>query len=102
VTEYAEIEPYWFVSKYDRTYAEGVYQPLYDYNALFLAKAYILEEPYDELVKNLDVPAFYRGDLFYIQNLVAALTQGSLPNAKEEGPPVQYRRRRWSRRSRAR
>jgi hypothetical protein len=76
LTEYNDIEPYWFVSKYDRTYAEGVYQPLYDYNALFLAKAYILEEPYDELVKYLDVSAFYRGDLFYIQDLVAALTVG--------------------------
>lgn len=80
VKEYNDVEPYWFVSKFDQTYGEGVYQPLYDYNALFLAKAYILEEPYDELVKFLDVPAFYRGDLFYIQNLVAALKAGGNPN----------------------
>jgi len=79
LTEYDEVEPNWFVSKFDQTYGEGVYQPLYDYNALFLAKAYILQEPYDELVKYLDVPAFYRGDLFYIQNLVAALSAGGSP-----------------------
>jgi outer membrane protein assembly factor BamB len=94
VTEYNDIEPYWFVSKFDQTYAEGVYQPLYDYHALFLARAYILQEPYAELVKYLDVPAFYRGDLFYIQDLVAALTQGSSPSTEEEEPPIHYRRRR--------
>jgi outer membrane protein assembly factor BamB len=80
LTEYNEVEPYWFVSKFDQTYGEGVYQPLYDYNALFQAKAYILQEPYAELVPYLDVPAFYRGDLFYLQNLVAALTVTEIPD----------------------
>jgi hypothetical protein len=46
---------------------------LYDYSALFQAKAYILKEPREVLLKYLDVPAFGRGDLFYIQNLVVAL-----------------------------
>jgi hypothetical protein len=40
---------------------------------LFQARAYVLQQPFSELVKYLDVPAFERGDLFYIQNLVAAL-----------------------------
>jgi hypothetical protein len=40
---------------------------------MFQAKAWILKEPRDELVKYLDVPGFPRGDLFYIQNLVAAI-----------------------------
>ncbi len=71
--EYTFVAPYWFVSKFDSTWNEGTLQQLYDYPALFQAKAYILNEPYDDLVKYLDVPAFYRGDLFYIQNLVAAL-----------------------------
>ena len=73
LNEYETIEAYWFVSRYDRTFNEGVFQPLYDYHALFQAKAYILQEPFDELVKYLDVPAFQRGDLHYIQNLVALL-----------------------------
>lgn len=73
VDEYEYVAPYWFVAKFDDSYGEGTFQSLYDYPALFQAKAYILQQPYDELVKWLDAPGFYRGDLFYIQNLVAAL-----------------------------
>ena len=73
INEYEYVAPYWFVSKFDGSYGEGTFQHLYDYPALFQAKAYILKQPYDELVKWLDVPAFYQGDLFYIQNLVSAL-----------------------------
>ncbi len=46
---------------------------LYNYNAMFIAKAFILGESRDELAKYLDVPAFATGDLFYIQNLVTAI-----------------------------
>ena len=73
VKEYTYVAPYWFVAGFDDSYGEGTFQSLYDYPSLFQAKAYILKQPYDEMVKWLDVPAFYRGDLFYIQNLVAAL-----------------------------
>jgi outer membrane protein assembly factor BamB len=73
INEYEAVAPYWFVPKFDASYGEGTFQHLYDSPALFQAKAYILKQPYDELVKWLDVPAFYQGDLFYIQNLVAAL-----------------------------
>lgn len=73
INEYSYVAPYWFVSKFDDSYGEGTMQHLYDYPALFQAKAYILSQPYHELVKWLDVPAFYQGDLFFIQNLVAAL-----------------------------
>jgi outer membrane protein assembly factor BamB len=74
LNEYTYVAPYWFVAGFDDSLGEGTFQPLYDYPALFQAKAYILKQPYSELVKWLDVPAFYRGDLFYIQNLVAALS----------------------------
>ncbi len=74
VNEYHYVAPYWFVAKFDNSYGEGTFQPLYDVPALFQARAYILKQPYSELVKWLDAPAFYRGDLFYIQNLVAALS----------------------------
>jgi outer membrane protein assembly factor BamB len=73
LTEYEGTRPYWFVSKYDQTSGEGVFHPLYDHVALFEAKAWILQEPYEQLVKYLDVPAFYRGDLYFLQKLVAAL-----------------------------
>ena len=40
---------------------------------MFRAKAYVLEEPAEQLLKYIDVPAFETGDLFYIQNLVTIL-----------------------------
>jgi hypothetical protein len=73
VDEYTYVAPYWFVSQFDDSYGEATFQHLYNSPALFQAKAWILKQPYDELVKWLDVPAFNQGDLFYIQNLVAAL-----------------------------
>lgn len=73
VQEYNQIAPYWFVSRYNAVVNEGVRQNLYDVNALFLAKAYILRESRLELTKYLDAPAFERGDLLYIQNLIAAI-----------------------------
>jgi hypothetical protein len=79
INEYEYVAPYWFVTKFDASYGEGTLQHLYDSPALFQAKAYILKQPYDELVKWLDAPAFYRGDLFYIQNLVAVLNAAVNP-----------------------
>ena len=73
VNEYTYVAPYWFVASFDDSYGEGTYQSLYDSPSLFQAKAWILKQSYNELVKWLDVPAFYRGDLFYIQNLAAAM-----------------------------
>jgi hypothetical protein len=73
VDEYNYTGPYWFVARYNGVVDEGVMQNLYDYPAIFQAKAYILKESRDELTKYLDVSAFERGDLFYIQNLIAAI-----------------------------
>ncbi len=70
---YTSVAPYWFVTRFEASYAESIVQPLYDYSALFAAKAMILNAPQGELAKYLDVPAFARGDLFYIQNLVQVL-----------------------------
>ena len=73
LAEYEQIAPYWFVSFAEEGFGENALTPLYDSQALFLAKAWILEEPGIELEQYLDVPAFARGDLFYIQKLVAAI-----------------------------
>jgi outer membrane protein assembly factor BamB len=70
---YVSLAPYWFVTKFEASYAESIVQPLYDYAALFAAKAMIEHTSQAELARYLDVPAFARGDLFYIQNLVLAL-----------------------------
>jgi hypothetical protein len=71
--EYNQIAPYWLAARYNGVLNEGVRQHLYDSNALFQAKAYILKESRAELTKYLDAPAFERGDLLYIQNLIAAI-----------------------------
>ncbi|CAG0937086.1 Serine/threonine-protein kinase AfsK [Thermoflexales bacterium] len=70
---YTSVAPYWFVTWFEASYAESIVQPLYDYAALFAAKSMISNATQDELARYLDVPAFARGDLFYIQNLVQVL-----------------------------
>ncbi|HMN31407.1 MAG TPA: hypothetical protein PKE45_24865, partial [Caldilineaceae bacterium] len=59
--EYNYVGPYWFVNGFDGAVGEGTLSSLYNSPALFQAKAYILQQPYGELVKYLDAPAFYRG-----------------------------------------
>jgi hypothetical protein len=73
VDEYNRIAPYWFVARYNATVGEGVRENLYDYHGMFLANAYVIQPGQAQVAKYLDVPAFERGDLFYIQNLVAAI-----------------------------
>jgi hypothetical protein len=75
--EYTYLAPYWFEAKPETAFGEGVLQQLYDYPSIFAAKAMILQEPYQELAKYIDVPAASVGDLFYIQNLVIAIEAGS-------------------------
>lgn len=70
---YETVTPLWFATNIETAYAEGTINHLYDVNAIFQAKALILDEDRGELSKYLDVPAFPRGDLFYIQNLVSLL-----------------------------
>jgi hypothetical protein len=73
IEEYSSVAPYWFVADYSTAHSESANQNFYDYHALFQARALILQESGDELVKFLDVPAVQVGDLFYIQNLVTLL-----------------------------
>jgi hypothetical protein len=73
LAEYEQLAPYWFISFAEEGFGENALVPLYDGQALFLAKAWILQEPGAELEHYLDVPAFPRGDLFYLQKLVAAI-----------------------------
>ena len=73
IGEYEKLAPYWFVSLATEGYAENAVNPLYDGHSLFMARAWILKELGNELEPYLDVPGFYRGDLFYIQKLVATI-----------------------------
>jgi hypothetical protein len=73
IDEYEYIAPYWMATRYEASFGEFASQHLYTNHAMFQAKAYILKEPTEKLLKYIDVPAFNTGDLFYIQNLVAIL-----------------------------
>jgi hypothetical protein len=73
VDEYNRVAPYWFATKYEQTYAEGVFQPIEDSNAVLQARALILRQPYSQLVKYLDAPVVERGDYYYMQNLVSVI-----------------------------
>lgn len=66
-------EPFWFVSKYNRSFSESYNRPLFDYPSMFQANASFSGLNQAQLAKFLDVPAFEKGDLYYIQNLTAAL-----------------------------
>lgn len=74
--EYNNVTPYWMVNAYEASSPERAIQLLYDPPALFQAKAYILGETQSELYKYLDAPFFIRGDLYYIQNLIATIKSG--------------------------
>jgi outer membrane protein assembly factor BamB len=73
VAEYERVAPFWFVSNVDEGFGENAISWLHDTNGIYMAKAWILQEPYAELARYIDNPGFERGDLFYIQKLVAAL-----------------------------
>jgi hypothetical protein len=78
--------PYWFVSKFEATYRESINHNLYDNWALFAMKAWFTpsnsQTTREALFKYLDSPAFARGDLYYIRNLVATI------EAPSDGSPV--------------
>jgi hypothetical protein len=59
-------------------YGEGMVNPLYDSSALFDARAMLLQASREELLRYLDVPAFERGDLFYIHKLISTLEASPL------------------------
>ena len=82
VDDYNYVAPYWMVNAYEASSPERSIQVLYDPPALLQAKAYILKESQPELFKYLDAPFFIRGDLYYIQNLIATLKAG------EAGPKI--------------
>jgi hypothetical protein len=96
VDEYEYVAPYWFVARDEGGFREFVINPLYNYGAVFQARALILRESREELFRYLDVPAFDRGDLFYIQNLIAVieaphdLEKTVTPSFAYQGSPVTY------------
>jgi hypothetical protein len=81
------IFPYWFYAKGTEMQGEGTLQPPQYYHGLFQAKARILKQSYAQLEPYLDAPAFAVGDLYYIDNLVAAIESACTTNCPTP-PPV--------------
>ncbi len=73
VSEYERVAPFWFVTFSETGFAENSISPLYDSYGIFIAKALILQEPASTLKKYLDIPGFYRGDLYHLQKIMAVL-----------------------------
>lgn len=73
VDKYERIAPHWFIAKAEEMQGEGTLMPPHNFHDLFQAKGLILKQPYGELEKFIDVPAFSVGDLFYINNLITAI-----------------------------
>ena len=83
IKEYNWVGPYWFVSRYNGTVSEGATSCLYHLDPMFEAKAWILQESYEELVKYLDVSGFKTGDLFYLNTLISTI------EAPHAGPTIE-------------
>ncbi len=82
VNKYESIAPLWFVGQNREQQGEGGMTAYQQTHALFQAKAQILNASREELVKYLDSPVYPVGDLYYIDNVVAAIeAKPSDPNA---------------------
>ncbi|MGE0463954.1 MAG: PQQ-binding-like beta-propeller repeat protein [Vicinamibacterales bacterium] len=75
LSEYEYVCPAWFIARDSNSFQEASAHHIFDSHALFLAKAYVAAQSQPELSKWLDVP-WMLGDLYYVQNVVAALEAG--------------------------
>lgn len=89
VERYTRMAPYWMAGHNEEVQHENGITPLHQTQALFQAKAMILQAPRDELAKVLDTPVVPAGDLFYIQNLIATLEASPASAEGEESPPTE-------------
>lgn len=75
LNEYQYVCANWYIARDHNSFQELSAHHIFDTHALFLAKAYVATESQAELSKWIDVP-WMLGDLYHIQNLVAALDAG--------------------------
>jgi outer membrane protein assembly factor BamB len=86
-THYTSIAPYWMWALNEETQAENGVMPYQQTHALFQALAQVLNAPQEELTKHLDSAQYPVGDLYYIDNLVAAL-EAKPTNTTTPKPPT--------------
>jgi hypothetical protein len=89
IERYTRMAPYWMVGHNEEVQHENGITPLYQTHALFQAKAQILRVSRDALAQVLDTPLVPAGDLFYLQDLLAALEAPATSSGGPEQPPAQ-------------
>jgi hypothetical protein len=87
VREYELLAPDWMVAFTANGLGENSITPMHDVHALFQAKALILRAPATELEKYLDVPGFWRGDMYFLMNLVTILEAYGRSGGAMASPP---------------
>jgi hypothetical protein len=95
VNSYEKGSPYWMIPQVEEAtrlksttrLVEGNLSQMYDESSAFLAKAYALKLSSSELEQYLHGPGYEKGDLFYIQNLVAALSAENTSLPTSTSPP---------------
>lgn len=86
LNEYQYVCPHWFMTRNSNSFQESSAHHIFDTHALFLAKAYVGQESQANLSKWIDVP-WMLGDLYYIQNVTAALqATGAGPTTPPSSP----------------
>ncbi|MBI4137518.1 PQQ-binding-like beta-propeller repeat protein [Candidatus Roizmanbacteria bacterium] len=88
LNEYQYVCPHWFMTRDHNSFQEASVHHIFDSHALFLAKAYVAQESQANLSKWIDVP-WMLGDLYYMQNLVAALEASGPGPTSTPGPTGQ-------------
>lgn len=86
--EYRDIAPYWMQAHNGQTQGEYTIQPYQQTYSLFQARAQVEQASFEELVKNLDEPIVPVGDLYYIDNVVAALEASSVQPPDSDAPNI--------------
>lgn len=81
IKKYERMIPHWFIGHNEEVHMENGVTPYQQTHTLFQAKAKVLKQSQEELVKYLDTPLYPVGDLYYIDNLVATLEAPTDPNS---------------------
>jgi hypothetical protein len=88
VNLYQQIAPHWMIGQNEETQSENGIMPYQQTHSMFQALAKIQKAPYGELTSYLDDPVVPIGDLYYIDNLVAALESTSVPTVTQGPSPT--------------
>lgn len=79
IDAYEAVAPHWMIALTSDGASENAITPMHDVNAMFMARALVLRDPPQQLEQYLDVPGFWRGDMYYVLNLATVLDAYDAP-----------------------